>query len=248
LPDDLALYQAAGFNLLPVGQEAIVELVTFTLSGRSNKGLRSAVNRLIRLGYSFEFHPPPQPHGLISQLREISDEWLTSMHSTEKRFSVGWFDDRYIEESPLAIVCNPESKIEAFANLLSIAGNKQVSVDLMRYRSTTEHGVMDFLFASLFEWARDQGYETFDLGMSALSGIGQSSQDPAIERTLHYIYEHVDQFYNFKGLHEFKDKFHPIWSPRYLAYPGLASLPVVTLALIRADSGDDLLASYFRRD
>jgi phosphatidylglycerol lysyltransferase len=51
----------------------------------------------------------------------------------------------------------------------------------------------------------------------------------------------VDQFYNFKGLHEFKAKFDPTWSPRYLIYPGAANLPAVTIALLRADSGTDLL-------
>ena len=48
------------------------------------------------------------------------------------------------------------------------------------------------------------------MGLSGLSGIGENPTDPAIERALHYIYEHVDQFYNFKGLHEFKAKFDPV--------------------------------------
>jgi phosphatidylglycerol lysyltransferase len=106
---------------------------------------------------------------------------------------------------------------------------------------------MDLLFATMLEWARECGFETFDLGLSALSGLGEKPQDPAIERALHYIYEHENQFYNFKGLHAFKDKFNPRWSPRYLIYPGLSALPAVTLALIRADSGD-VLFSYLRRD
>jgi len=66
------------------------------------------------------------------------------------------------------------------------------------------------------------------------------------ERALHYIYEHVNQFYNFKGLHQFKEKFHPHWSPRYLAYPGMASLPAVAITLVRADSGADFAREYLR--
>ena len=63
---------------------------------------------------------------------------------------------------------------------------------------------------------------------------------------MHYIYQHVDQFYDFQGLHQFKAKFHPEWSPRYLVYPGAASLPAVAIALIRADSGDGFVRSYAR--
>jgi phosphatidylglycerol lysyltransferase len=100
---------------------------------------------------------------------------------------------------------------------------------------------MDFLFVSLIEWAKAQGYATFNMGLSGLSGIGENPTDPTLERALHYIYEHVDQFYNFKGLHEFKAKYDPRWLPRYLIYPSAASLPAVAIAMLRADSGKDIL-------
>jgi lysylphosphatidylglycerol synthetase-like protein (DUF2156 family) len=59
---------------------------------------------------------------------------------------------------------------------------------------------------------------------------------------LHFVYEHIDTFYNFKGLHEFKNKFHPEWSPRYLIYPNAASLPAVWIAVVQANSGTSDLA------
>jgi phosphatidylglycerol lysyltransferase len=96
---------------------------------------------------------------------------------------------------------------------------------------------MDFLFVSLFIWAREQGCAAFNLGLSALSGVGEHQEDPANERILHFVYEHIDQFYNFKGLHEFKNKFHPEWSPRYLIYPNTPSLPAVWMAVVQANSG-----------
>jgi phosphatidylglycerol lysyltransferase len=103
---------------------------------------------------------------------------------------------------------------------------------------------MDFLLASLLEWAKRQDLASFNLGFSALSGVGGESGDPAIERALHYIYEHMNAFYNFKGVHFFKEKFHPGWSPRYLVYPGPVSLPAVAAGLIRANTGGDLLGGY----
>jgi phosphatidylglycerol lysyltransferase len=51
---------------------------------------------------------------------------------------------------------------------------------------------------------------------------------------LRFLYENIDRFYNFKGLHAFKEKFHPAWSPRYLAIPGVGNLPVISLSLLRA--------------
>ena len=34
-------------------------------------------------------------------------------------------------------------------------------------------------------------------------------------------------FYNFQGLRAYKEKFDPVWEPRYLAYPGGLALPRV---------------------
>jgi phosphatidylglycerol lysyltransferase len=101
---------------------------------------------------------------------------------------------------------------------------------------------MDFLFVSLLTWAKEQKYSTFNLGLSALSGVGEHADAAPIERALLYIYKNVNRFYNFRGLHAFKEKFHPIWSPRYLIYPSPASLPTVSVALIRAQYGSDMLS------
>ena len=49
------------------------------------------------------------------------------------------------------------------------------------------------------------------------------------------VYRHGEAIYAFQGLRAFKEKFDPVWEPRYLAYPGGLSLPRVladTSALI----------------
>ncbi len=96
---------------------------------------------------------------------------------------------------------------------------------------------LEFLFVGLFQWAKSQGCHTFDLGLSALSGVGEQADDPAIERVMHFIYENVNQFYNFKGLHAFKEKFNPEWSPRYLIYRGTPNLAQAWLAVTQANAG-----------
>jgi len=237
LPETLAVYRDTGFEALCIGCEGIVNVQEFSLEGGANKNFRIGYNHMIKLGYQVRFHQPPIPEPILFELREISDEWLTMMHGTEKRFSLGWFDDDYIRNSQIAAVHDPQGWITAFANIIPEYRRDEVTADLMRRRRDVEPGTMDFLFVSLFQWARAQGCSTFNLGLSALSGIGENPNDPATERILHFIYEHVDQFYNFKGVHEFKNKFHPVWSPRYLVYPGSPSLPAVWMAVVQANSG-----------
>ncbi len=244
LPDDLEAYRAAGFDFLCIGHEAIVHLKNFSLAGSDNKSMRTVVNRFTKLGYQAILHEPPLSDGLLRELRAISDEWLAMMQSNEKRFSLGWFDDDYIHNSPVMAVHAPDEAIVAFANLVSEYQRNEGAVDLMRRRCAIENGTMDFLFISFFLWAKARGYASFNLGLSALAGIGERPNDPAVERALRSIYEHVNQFYNFRGLHEFKEKFHPEWSPRYLIYRRPASLLGVALTLQWASSGDNMFDEY----
>ena len=179
---------------------------------------------------------------MLRELRAISDDWLSSRGMSEMRFSMGWFDEEYLNSCPVLLVRDREGFIEAFANVVTGFNSNEMAVDLMRHRRYSEKGIMDFLFISLFEWSRTQGCERFDIGLSALSGIGESGQDPAVERGINYIYENLNRFYNFRGLHAFKEKFHPEWSPRYLVIPGLGSLPTALPALLRANRGRSLLS------
>lgn len=244
LPEGLPVYQAAGFDALCVGDEAVVDLAEFSLEGKEGKKLRKMLHHMEDFGYRTELHSPPIPADLLEQLRETSDEWLDLVHGTEKRFSLGWFYDAYIQACPIMAVHDAGGNVLAFANLLSEYRRNEATIDMMRHRPDLPDGVMEFLFLALFQWAQSQGYATFNLGLSSLTGVGEQPTDPALERGLHYIYEHVNQFYNFQGLHAFKEKFHPHWEPRYLIYPGPASLLPVALAMIRADSGDDFVRDY----
>jgi phosphatidylglycerol lysyltransferase len=248
LPETLDAYKSAGFDILCIGKEGIVCLEEFTLAGGAAKHLRTPFKKLTGLGYRFIVHQPPIPQALLVELRSVSDEWLTMMHGSEKRFSLGWFDDEYIRSSPIGSVYTPEGGICAFVNLVPEYQRNEITIDLMRRRAEIENGTMEFLFVSLLQWAKEAGYETFNLGLSALSGVGENPDDPAVERIMHFVYEHVNQFYNFKGLHAFKEKFHPDWSPRYLIYSGAADLAPAWLAVIQADSGEEpFWISYFRR-
>jgi phosphatidylglycerol lysyltransferase len=246
-PENLPIYHKAGLDSLCIANEAIVILKDFTLEGSENKKVRNAVTKISRLGYRFEVHQPPLEHNLITRLKTVSDEWLTMKSGGELRFATGWFDEEYIRECPVMVIYDSNGDVTAFTNLVSEYQANEITIDLMRHHRQLENGIMEFLFASLLEWAKGQGYESFSLGQSALSNVGQKEDDPRLERFLHYLYENFNRFYNFKGLHSFKEKFSPCWEPRYLVYHGAASLPTIVAAFIRLNSGDDFLWQYFRK-
>lgn len=246
LPDYLPLYEAQGFRALKIGEEAIVELADFNLAGGKWKSVRQAVNKLMREGYKTVLHAPPVSDDVLRELKSVSDEWLASMHGSEKTFSLGMFDFDYLRECPILVVNDADGKAVAFANIVSEYHKSDGTIDLMRRRTDAPNGIMDFLFVQLAEHFKAQGYTGFNLGLSPLAGVGEEADADLPERAVKFLYEHFNRFYSFKGLHYFKSKFNPRWEPRYLIYPTVGVLPKVALAIVRADSSEGLL-SYLKR-
>ena len=247
LPDTLEAYRAAGFDTLCMGQEAIVDLDTFTLEGSAYKNVRNAVAKMGRLGYRAEMYMPPLGSKVLQELRAVSDEWLTMMHGGEMHFSDGWFDDDYIRHSPVMAIRAANGEITAFANLLPEYQKNETGLDLMRRRREMENGTMELLFTSLLEWAKGQGYASFSLGLCALTGMGESADDPQVEQALRRLSEYFKRFINFRGLQSFKEKFNPRWETRYLVYPGTVSLPGVIASMLRVHSGGNFLWNYLKK-
>jgi phosphatidylglycerol lysyltransferase len=237
LPDLRSLYSESGFVSLCIGQEAVVPLPGFSLEGRARKSLRRNIARAEEQGYRGEMLYPPHSAALLDELEAVSDSWLETRGGHEKRFSLGWFDRGYLQEGPIAVVHDASGRIVAFANVIPAYQADEATIDLMR-RIETECGVMDLLFVTLFDWARERGCGAFNLGLAPLSGVGVQTEDPTIERAMHFLYNHLNTYYGFRGLHAFKEKFAPRWEPRFLIVPHLTALPAVALAIVRADNAN----------
>lgn len=207
-----------GLQLVKYGEEARVPLADFTLEGPDMKGLRHAERRALREGMQFEIIPAAEVPRLLPELRQVSDAWLKGKGKSEKAFSIGHFDPAYLSRFACAAVRH-EGPIVAFANIWATANHEEISVDLMRHGYAVPYGAMDFLFVQLMRWGRAQGYRWFNLGLAPLSGIEARRLAPVWAQLGGLLYRHGDAFYSFEGLRAYKDKFDPVWEPRYLGAP-----------------------------
>jgi phosphatidylglycerol lysyltransferase len=229
----LSLYLDLGLTFLKLGEEARVPLPDFKLEGKTRESLRHGRNKVLKLGYSFRLLEPAEVAANMPRLRQISDLWLAHKRVGEKRFSLGYFDEAYVTRTRVAVAAAPDGTIVAFANLWEAESKEELSVDLMRYDSASPRGTMDFLFAELMLWARDQGYRWFSLGVAPLSGLERHPLAPLWHKIGTAIFELGEELYNFEGLYQFKAKFHPVWRPRYLAAPPGLSVPITLLTVTR---------------
>lgn len=234
--ENLDFYRSQGLTARLLGQEAIVDLTTFSMQGSRKARLRQTLRRTERAGGVLQVVPARWVRPLLPDLQRISDAWLHSKSAREKSFSLGSFDPEYVSRTPVALV-RVHGEIVAFANLWMGAPGGEVAVDMMRYTPDAPYGVMEYLFTKLFEWSRERGYSRFSLGMAPLAGLGDADIDPHVpsiwSRVGRVLRDRGEKYYNFEGVRVFKDKFRPNWEPRYLVAPSGAAASWAALSLTR---------------
>lgn len=227
-PAVLGFCADAGLRAYKLGEAATVLLPGFDLKGGRMANLRQTVSKAQREDLVFEVAAAGEEvDAIMEELRAVSDSWLEQHDTREKTFSLGAFDPDYIRSQPVAIL-RQKGRMVAFATLLVTEAREEGSVDLMRFVEEAPKGSMDFLFVRIIEYLRDQGYQSFNLGMAPLSGMSRRESAPVWDRIGSVIFEHAERFYNFKGLKAYKSKFAPRWEPRYIAVSGNAS-PIMAI-------------------
>lgn len=230
----LPLYIDLGLTLVKIGEEAIIDLAGWTLEGRHKKGLRYTLNELGRKNVCFDVISSSDVAECLPALRRVSNEWLETKRVREKSFSLGRFDESYIRNFDVAVL-REGGEIIAFSNIWKSGDGRELSVDLMRHSNAAPPNAMEYLLLTLFNWGKANGYRRFNLGMAPLSGIQNRAIAPLWAKAGSLLFRHGEYFYNFRGLRQYKEKFTPVWEPRYLAMPGGLVFPRVlsnTAALI----------------
>lgn len=229
-PDYLNDFCNMGYLTIKIGESARVKLADFTFDGKANRNFRKIRNAKEAAGLAFEILEAPHPKERLDELREISNEWLGKRH--EMSYSLGAFKEDYLQHAPIAVL-RSKDRIEAFANLMYI-DEHMISIDMMRHRKDCPGNAMQMVFLELFEWAKNKGYDYFDLGMAPLTNIGNQTYSRSRDRLIRLVYEYGNRIYGFKGLRAYKEKYRPEWENRYIIYAEAAALPQILLALLEA--------------
>lgn len=225
--DDMLPYlHNHGFAFFKLGEEAYLDLKSFSLIGNNKQGLQGLREQFTLEKYSYKILRPPFSDDFLRELKEISEDWLQGRE--EQGFSVGYFDEAYLNKAPIAIVQDDNKIILGFMSIMPVYDDHQtVSVDLVRFRPETPEGTLDFLILSIINWAKLQGYCRFNLGMAPLANVGLSRFAFLSEKIAAQIFLHGHFLYQFQDLRGFKEKYTDVWESKYLAYRRKSSLPII---------------------
>jgi phosphatidylglycerol lysyltransferase len=226
--DMLQFLHGNGYVFFKLGEEATINLNSYCLTDNKKRGLWAVNHKYEREKYQFEIAHPPHSKELFQTLKVISEDWLEG--SREKGFSLGFFDEQYLNRTDIGLVKNHEGQIIGFASVMQVYDqNYTISLDIMRINPNSPKGAIDFLLISMIEWAKERGYQRFNMGMAPLADFGLSRFSVLSERIAAQIFLHGHFIYHFQGLRKFKENFTDIWEPKYLAYRRKSSLPFIML-------------------
>ncbi|MBO1908039.1 bifunctional lysylphosphatidylglycerol flippase/synthetase MprF [Microvirga sp. 3-52] len=234
-PAYLPLYLDSGLSLVKLGEEAHVDLEAFTTEGKAGKDWRAALNRAKRENLEFVIIPAAEVPEHLPELKRVSDAWLAERGAGEKGFSIGFWSEAYLSRFDVAVI-RRGGEVLAFANIWYGRPGGEITVDLMRHLPGVP-GIMDLLFVSLMQEGKARGYCWFNLGMAPLSGLSDHRLAPSWPKIAAFVARNGERLYGFMGLRAYKEKFNPIWEPRYLACPGGWALPQILLDVTNLISG-----------
>jgi len=232
--ESLGLYKSIGKKFIPIGEEAVLDLTTFTIDGGKMKTTRSAINRLSSEGLVFKVYKGQQKEGLLQKLQTVSDNWLRDLNQKEVAFTQGVFDKTILKNHTILTIEDEEEKVYAFLNLVPDYAPGEATYDLIRKETDAPNGVLDMLLAKTFLYLKEEGFRSVNMGLAPLSGI---NGEDFTQKTIKYAYENLKAFAQFKGLRKYKEKFYPSWNKKYLIYSHHYHLLQVPNALKRISEG-----------
>ncbi len=207
-----------GYHFLKVNEEAIVDLDGFSLAGGKNAAFRRNVRDMVQAGVRYEILEPPFDDATVGRLREVSDQWLENKGGRELQFSACCFSPPYIQRNPIGAAIDREDRVVAFVNILMTRPGGPATLDFMRTARDAPSNVMDFVLNQTMLALTARGYRSFSLGGAPLSDVGVVRGSRLAERMLHVFSKRAGRLYNYQGLVLYKNKFHPRWEARYLAF------------------------------
>ncbi|WP_017557220.1 bifunctional lysylphosphatidylglycerol synthetase/lysine--tRNA ligase LysX [Nocardiopsis baichengensis] len=233
-----AAYGREGLNVLELGDEAVLDLASFTLDGRGMRPVRQAVRRVRRAGYTARVRRCRDiPADEMADLIVLADRWRDG--ETERGFSMalGRLGDPRDGACAVVEAFGPDGRLRGMLGFVPW-GRSGLSLDLMRRDPGAENGVNEFMVAALAEDAGSLGVRRLSLNFAVLRGIferGARIGAGPVLRAAYRVLSLASRFWQLESLYQANAKYRPEWVPRLVCYRRPGDLASVAVAAARAE-------------
>ncbi|AGL16777.1 hypothetical protein L083_3267 [Actinoplanes sp. N902-109] len=243
-------YRRAGLDVVELGDEAVVDATTFTLDGRSMRGVRQAVNRIRRAGYTCG----------VTRQSDLDDERLRDvLHAadafrdghTERGFSMALsrLGDPSDGDCLLVLCHDPTGRLRGLLQFVPW-GPDGLSLDLMRADRSADNGLIEFMVATALQSAAAAGVRRLSLNFAVLRSVFARAEELGagpVLRLWHRLLKAASRLWQIESLYRANAKYCPDWQPRYLCFPVARDLPRIAVAALSAEAFLPAVPAWSRR-
>jgi lysyl-tRNA synthetase class 2 len=248
-----------GLDALELGDEAVVDVADFSLSGRAMRNVRQMVKRIERAGYETRVRRIRDlGEAELERIRRAADDWRGT--DTERGFSMalGRIGDPADADCLIATAHKADEQPGPYGDLKAILhfvpwGKDGASLDLMRRDRTADPGMNELLIVAALQAAPKFGITRVSLNFamfrSALARGEKIGAGPVL-RAWRGLLVFLSRWFQIESLYKFNAKFRPRWEPRFVVYRKSADLPRIGFAAMQAEGFVNLalpLPSFLRR-
>ncbi|MFJ6384552.1 phosphatidylglycerol lysyltransferase domain-containing protein [Kitasatospora sp. NPDC092039] len=235
----------AGLDALELGDEAIVDTASFSLSGRAMRNVRQMVKRIERNGYSCQVRRVAEL--TTEEKHRIADaaaRWRGT--DTERGFSMalGRFGDPLDDDCVVVTAHKAPEEGEEGDDLKAVLhfvpwGPDGISLELMRRDRAADPGLNELLIVAALQAVPAMGVRRVSLNFamfrSALARGERIGAGPVL-RAWRGLLVFLSRWFQIESLYKFNAKFQPEWEPRFLVFPSTRDLPRIGFAAMQAEA------------
>jgi lysyl-tRNA synthetase, class II len=223
---------------LELGDEAIVNVADFSLSGRQMRNVRQMVNRVAKHGYVAEVRRVGDIPGTeLDRIVKVTDSWRGSQ--TERGFSMALGRLGAPGDEDCVVVTAKENGVLRAVLQFVPWGTDGLSLDLMRRDRSAQPGLNDFLIVEAIKAAPALGIKRISLNFAMFRAAlerGERIGAGPVLRAWRGLLLFASRWFQIESLYKFNAKFSPVWEPRFFVYPGSRDMPRIALAALEAEA------------
>lgn len=229
-----AAYGEAGLSAYEIGDEAIVDFRSFSLSGPGMKAVRQPVSRLQRRGYTTQvLRHRELDSAAFDALSAEAAEWRGD-GGDERGFSMalGRLGDPLDGDCVMVQVHDDSGRLRGFLSLAPW-GRNGLSLDLMRRDPTADNGLIELMVASLAERAVEFGVARVSLNFAMFREAferGEAIGAGPLSRLWRHTLVLASRNWQLESLYRSNAKYQPSWRPRFICFEYASDLPRVGTA------------------
>jgi lysyl-tRNA synthetase class 2 len=225
-------------SALELGDEAIVNVADFSLSGRSMRNVRQMVNRVAKGGYTAEVRRVGDiPRQDLDRIIRASDHWRGS--HTERGFSMALGRLGGRADGDCVLVTAEENGVLRAVLQFVPWGHDGLSLDLMRRDRNAQAGLNDFLIVESIKAAPELGIKRLSLNFAMFRAAlerGEKIGAGPVLKAWRNLLVFLSRWFQIESLYKFNAKFSPTWEPRFFVYPGGRDAPRIAFAALEAEA------------